>query len=762
MVQQTRSLFEDAGIEIVEDAVLQRLKMRVRREVVAFLADLADNSRPDRGAGTVAFNSLIDYPVGTVGARLKAIITGIGEGQPWADVDALLADLVGKINLAELHGDLQATIDLITADAATTNSVNKRLADEAQARSLALLAEAQSRATAISAAIGTLQTTLVAAYEAGDSTVNSRITTEVANSVDRDSALGVRVDNVSARLNAGGDIYTSLATANTYAYTKAAVDNAIAASANALTTTFTSADGVLNTRITNEAQASSDRDTALGTRVDAITARLNTGDIAASLASLATYAYTKAQTDSAIASSATTLRSEFNPINARLNAGGDIYASLATANSYAYTKAQSDSALSNLGTTLTSSFTNADNAISARLNAGGDIYNSLATASSYAYTKAQSDSALSSLSTSLTSSFTNADNAISARLNAGGDIYNSLATANSYAYTKAQSDSALASQATTLTSSFTNADNAISARLNAGGDIYNSLATANSYAYTKAQSDSALASYATTLRAEYNPIGARLNAGGDYYAAVNSLQTAVAGAGGLQAQLALKTVATRTDGRPVLGYIGLASTAPNDGTGASEVILQADRILLTPNGDPNATPAQMMVLGQVNGVTTLVVPASRIGDLSVDTLQIADQAVSIPVTASGSAPISPPGSSAPVLTVTVPATGAPVQLIGSCAINTPTVSVRGTVVLVLVRDAGTGSPATLVSAFPQSIPPSSVTSSWEAALTISFRDVPPSGTRTYSLYVFVDSSAGGSISGAVINYRCLMATEGKK
>jgi hypothetical protein len=727
MVQQTRRLTEDDGILLLEDAVQQRLRLRVRREVVAFLADLADASRPDRAAGVVAFNPLIDYPEGTVGSRLKAIITGLGEGQPWADVDALLDDLVGKIDLTQLHSNLQATIDLITADAATTNSVNARLASEAQDRALALLGEAQARATAISNAIGDLQTTLVAAYQAGDSTVNSRITTEVGLSQDRDSALGVRIDTVTSRLNVGGDVYSAIATAQSYAYTKAQTDSAVAASANTLAAAYQGADGTLNTRITNESTASSNRDTALGTRIDTVTARLDTGDIATSLATLATYAYTKAQTDSAIASTATTLRSEYSPISARLNAGGDIYNSLATANSYAYTKAATDSALTSLGNTLTSSFSNADNAISARLNAGGDIYTSLATANTYAYTKAQSDSALSSMSTSLTSAFTAGDNAIKARLDTG-DIATALASAQTYAYTKAQTDSAIASTATTLRSEY----NPINARLNAGGDVYNSLATALSYAYTKAQSDSATASLATTLRSEYNGPLSSLSS------SVTTLQTAVSGTNGLQAQYALKTVATRSDGKPVVGYIGLASTAPNSGAGASELILQADRIYLVPSSDVNASPAEMMVLGTVNGVTTLVVPASRIGDLSVGTLKIADHAVTVPLGAGLTADWSSTATYAEQTLLyagTVDTGGAPLLLIAVLQYSTTGPSFGGSVEVRLKVNGSTV--ATMTPFMAPSIP---IDSFCVCAPLISS---PGSGAIPISLVAY---STGGSFT----------------
>ena len=148
-----RRLTEGDGVQLVEDTVLQRLTVSARRDVVAYLADLANGSRVDRGAGVMAFNPLLDYPVGSVGARIKAIITGIGAGQPWGDVDALLADLDGRISLVQLDSPLQGEIDKISASVSEIGSVNQRLQVEQLARVQALQDEATARGNAINLAL---------------------------------------------------------------------------------------------------------------------------------------------------------------------------------------------------------------------------------------------------------------------------------------------------------------------------------------------------------------------------------------------------------------------------------------------------------------------------------------------------------------------------------------------------------------------------------------------------------------------------------
>lgn len=138
--------------------------------------------------------------------------------------------------------------------------------------------------------------------------------------------------------------------------------------------------------------------------------------------------------------------------------------------------------------------------------------------------------------------------------------------------------------------------------------------------------------------------GTRLNvrflqsAAGDLYVAAPSIQvrsgylaqietnasTAVSVAGTAASQYTIKTVA-RADGKQAIAGIGLASTVPGSGGVAqSEVIIMADRILLTPPGDTNGTPNPIMVAGTVNGVPTTVFPAARMGDDTVGARVIVD------------------------------------------------------------------------------------------------------------------------------------------
>lgn len=75
--------------------------------------------------------------------------------------------------------------------------------------------------------------------------------------------------------------------------------------------------------------------------------------------------------------------------------------------------------------------------------------------------------------------------------------------------------------------------------------------------------------------------------------------------------------------------IGLAATAPTDGTGGqSEIIMMGGRLVFVPSDNVNADPANVFEVGTVNGVTTLTVPAARIGDLTVGTKAIANNATS--------------------------------------------------------------------------------------------------------------------------------------
>lgn len=140
-----------------------------------------------------------------------------------------------------------------------------------------------------------------------------------------------------------------------------------------------------------------------------------------------------------------------------------------------------------------------------------------------------------------------------------------------------------------------------------------------------------------------------------------------------------KTVATRGDGKKVLGAIGLASTAPNDSTGGqSEILLQADRLVFVPSSDPNAPLKNLMEVGLVDGVTTLRIPAAIIGDLTVGTAKIVDLAVNTGKLANNAATITASsvlssstsvtqGGYSDILTLVTDTGGAPMLLLAEIA-----------------------------------------------------------------------------------------------
>mgnify|MGYP000853980163 CR=1 FL=1 len=149
---QIRRLTEGDGIALLESVVQQRLTVHVRRDVVAFLADLGDGSRVDRGAGVVAFNSGLTYPAGSVGAAIKDILSGIGEGGAWGDVDALLAALNERIGPSQLTLDLLDKINRIgDGTEEIEDLIDDAVAVERNARIAAIAAEAQARAEGFAA-----------------------------------------------------------------------------------------------------------------------------------------------------------------------------------------------------------------------------------------------------------------------------------------------------------------------------------------------------------------------------------------------------------------------------------------------------------------------------------------------------------------------------------------------------------------------------------------------------------------------------------
>lgn len=140
-----------------------------------------------------------------------------------------------------------------------------------------------------------------------------------------------------------------------------------------------------------------------------------------------------------------------------------------------------------------------------------------------------------------------------------------------------------------------------------------------------------------------------------------------------------------------------------------------------------------------------------IGALAVDTLQIADQAVTIPTAAYTSGGTSVGGSFSTVQSITVNSTGAPILLTGSLSMASSLVSTLGAGAVRLTRGA------TVVSA-SYTVPRGFVSvTDYEVRGTVAFQlvDTPGAGTFTYNL------QASCSVS-AIVTARSLSALEVKK
>lgn len=194
----------------------------------------------------------------------------------------------------------------------------------------------------------------------------------------------------------------------------------------------------------------------------------------------------------------------------------------------------------------------------------------------------------------------------------------------------------------------------------------------------------------------------------------------------------------------VSGY-GLASTAVN-GTPTSEFVIRADKFAMVMPSYPNVHP---FTIGAVNGVPTVIMSTAIIGDLTVGTETIKNNAVTQPVAAftAGGASVTSAGS---IQSVTITTSGGAVLLNCGCTLTTG--NSAATVGLVLKRGStalwsinvtidGTAGDGTSSAITAFSAPP--------------FKDSPGAGTYTYSL-------EASSSQGANAQNRGMSAFEVKK
>ncbi len=385
-------------------------------------------------------------------------------------------------------------------------------------------------------------------------------------------------------------------------------------------------------------------------------------------------------------------------------------------------------------------------ALASRVTSAEGTITTHGSAISNMYTKSQVDGSISGLSTTLTTNYQNADAAV---------YTNAQSYVQAYSYSKSHVDSSEAGLSTTLTTNYQNAD----------ATVYsNAQSYVNTYAYSKAGADGVIASSVAV-------VSARLDSGD--YAAVKTQSSASANAiTGLQAKYGVKV---DVNGH-VTGFEILGSATSGD------FVILADKFLIC-KPDGTGTPKQVLMLGTVNGTTALGLDGSLIidgsivarsidtrnlsvkdgsgnvilssgqkltgtwiADLAVDTLQIAGNAVTLPVSAYTSGAVYQTGGwgDIQVQTLSITTTSRPVLIVASFYLDSTYYGVPRYPTIKILRD-GTEIYSLLDEFYNLK------------SITISFTDTPGTGAHTYSITV---STAAGTDNN--ISKRSLLCMEVKK
>jgi hypothetical protein len=219
--------------------------------------------------------------------------------------EALAAALENRITESQLSADLRSRIDLVDGPASNPSTVQGQIKKETDLRVSAINQEIADRIAALVAEAGA-RTTYVQSF--------------TYSKQDITNAISIKADAITAAYTAYADSTKAQAKADAaadvrqYAYSKADIDSSEAAQTNTITTNYKSyADGVGAAATSN------------------------------SNSYIQTYAYGKSTIDSTLASLATQLRSEFTDNNG---------VSVAYLSNYAFSKAETNSAISSATQTL--------------------------------------------------------------------------------------------------------------------------------------------------------------------------------------------------------------------------------------------------------------------------------------------------------------------------------------------------------------------------------------------------------------------------
>jgi hypothetical protein len=317
----------DRGDAAVFEGILPGLRYEARARLISdrvtswTLWDEASTDGVYIGAKDIAYQILADIAAAGAAADaaqadLNALVV-ITEGEFEAarnEIAVVRGDLVGaqeelglsidglsdRVAATEVGISSEATART-SADTSLTNSITAAVSRIASSEA-AIASEATTRASVDSAAAGT-----VSALTARVGSAEGAITAEQTARANADSAIVGTANALAARVGSAEGAITAEQTA------RANADSAIVGTANALAVRVGSAEGA----ITSEATTRANADGALSGRIDTINADL-TGKYLSKAQIQSTY-LTSAQTNSAIASSQTTLQASIDTLDAEVS-----------------------------------------------------------------------------------------------------------------------------------------------------------------------------------------------------------------------------------------------------------------------------------------------------------------------------------------------------------------------------------------------------------------------------------------------------------
>jgi len=334
-------------------------------------------------------------------------------GQTATDVAHMLTVLSAAITSSELAASLATRIDLIDADASVMFSAAWRVAQEATARTAAILAlvtdipvydSTEDYAVGQIVRAGNTDSKLYIAIQAVSASASIALSNTaywklygdydaLKTSTDTSAAEIIEINTISATSTSAAALALHALTATvatedainaaaivTEATTRANEDTAIAGTVTALTATVATEDAINAAAIVTEATTRANEDTAIAGTVTALTATVSSGDTT-NAAAIVTEATTRANEDTAIAGTVTTLAGTVS--------SGDSTNAAAIVTE-ATTRATEDTAIAGTVTTLAGTVSSGDSTNAAaivteattRANADTAISNTVTTVSS--------------------------------------------------------------------------------------------------------------------------------------------------------------------------------------------------------------------------------------------------------------------------------------------------------------------------------------------------------------------------------------------